>query len=76
MSIFIALREFSRLLRASGKLSARTLPTMGELFEGRPGCEIFELQYHGELVFSRDVQSIDLMTRKNLFLLIDAEVVA
>ena len=30
-------------------------------FEGRPGCELFELQYHGELVFSRDVQSVDLM---------------
>ena len=49
------------ILCASGKLSARTLPTMDELFEGRPGCEFFELQYHGELVFSRDVQSIDLM---------------
>ena len=35
--------------------------TMGELFEGRPGCEFFELHYHGELVFSRNVQSIDLM---------------
>ena len=49
------------ILCASGKLSTRTLPTMGELFEGRPGCEFFELQYHGELVFSRDVQSVDLM---------------
>lgn len=49
------------ILCASGKLTPRTLPAMEDLWGGRPGCEFFELHYHGELVFSRDVQSIDLM---------------
>lgn len=34
---------------------------MSELFNDRPGCEFFELQFHGDLIFSRDVESIDLM---------------
>lgn len=49
------------ILSASGKLTARTLPSMDALFQERPGCDFFELHYHGELVFSRDVESIDLM---------------
>ena len=49
------------VLCAAGKLTARTLSSMEDLFQGRPGCEFFELHYHGELVFSRDVESIDLM---------------
>lgn len=49
------------ILCSAGKLTARTLPSMEALFHERPGCEFFELHYHGELVFSRDVESIDLM---------------
>lgn len=55
-----AIKVFA-VLCAAGKLTVQSLSMLGELFGGRHGCEFFELHYHGELVFSRDVKSIDVM---------------
>lgn len=49
--------EIANLL-LTGKLAASNVERMGENFDDAPGLEYLELQYHGPLSLSRDVEAV------------------